>query len=279
MVAVVNNDSLSKYHAEINDDNPKGILKNVLFDDPLSVFNGYCRMEDCFNLELSGNTLSSGTLKRSITIAGKKEITHFVSLLRKTAKTGNTKFEELVSLFFKYAPTTAHKHFFSSLTNEDDDFLIKIIEALPKDLTHLSLSHCKKLKDRHVTLILERLDNLVSLNLSHCRAITNAAVIAIIRCTANKSMNIKSLNLSHCKNITNAALGALSRSLSMAFLESLKFAECQKITNEGGMALIQNTNLVSLKKLNLRGCKLVTPDVKNLIAATLRQNALCTTLP
>jgi len=279
MTAVKCHGPLTDWTPKTNVDNlADRVLGDVLYAGPLSIFDGYCKMEECIKFSLIGKHLPSKIMTQSIKTASKKDITHFVSDVRKKAVSDEEMFKKMILLFFQYAPTSAHAHFFSTMTDKDGDFLTQIIAELPQDLSHLNLTHCKGLKDRHVKLIAERLDKLDSLNLSNCRAITNAAVNTIVcRSAKNKlqnSVRFKSLNFSHCKNITNLALIKISGSRSMIGLQSLKFAGCHQITNEGVEALIHSTYLPILTSLNLRGCRQVTPEARALIAKILRQNAL-----
>lgn len=75
-------------------------LRDVICADPLSIFGGYCKMEECFNLYLSGNDLPTKILTQSIITARKEEIAHFVSFVRKKAVSDEKIFQKIIYLFF-----------------------------------------------------------------------------------------------------------------------------------------------------------------------------------
>lgn len=240
---------------------------NILPIDLLSVFHEYCQMDECIKLSIAGRTLSPKIITKSINAACKAEFANFVAYARVKHESDFNNFQKIIDVFFQHAPTKAQAHFFSYMTNRDDDFLTDIISELPRDTAHLNLTNCKWLRDHHVEGIVGRLNNLQSMNFSNCRFLTDRAVMAIV---GFNTASLKSLNFMRCHRLTNAALMAIANSSNMANLQSLKFAWCRHITDTGAAA-ISNSSMTKLRTVNLRGCT-VTATARAAIANMLRQN-------
>lgn len=240
---------------------------NILPTDLLSVFHEYCRMEECIKLSIAGRAPSPKIITKSINAAGKAEFANFVAHARVKHKSDFNNFQKMIDLFFQHAPTKAQAHFFSYMTDQDDDFLTDIISELPRNMAHLNLTNCKWLRDHHVEGIVGRLNNLHSLNFSNCRFLTDRAVVAIV---GPNTASLKSLNFMRCHRLTNAAPMAIANSPNMAALQSVKFAWCRHITDVGAAA-ISNSSMIKLRTVNLRGCT-VAAVARAAIANMLKQN-------
>ncbi|MBA3815630.1 MAG: hypothetical protein H0X29_03755 [Parachlamydiaceae bacterium] len=231
-------------------------LPLMLPPDIFSLSDGYCSMTESINVCLTGRPISPKILKQSIAAAKSEEFEEFLKEVRQRFKWHPHIFDQMIDMFFKHAPVSAQAKFFSFLNKGDENLLNTIISMLPADISDLSLSNCKLLRDSHVVKIVERFNSLRYLSLKNCSNITNAALVALAQ--GSNMANLNNLNLRNCFQINDNAIKTLVSSPAMANLSNFNLRNCYRISDLAISAIAKSSNMSKLNNLNLRSCYRIT---------------------
>lgn len=246
----------------------------------IAVRNARPSFQNCIKDCVLGANISQTMLKETAGYMRERDVIDFVREARSKYdeevmnKWEPVAFKKMVNLFFQYAHPDDQKLALKKLLpyapslDQQDILLTDIISALPENLTHLDLSKCSHLTDKHVKQIANRLTGLQALDLRDCPLLTNRAISAIANSRNMANLQELEFGSQEAYRLDDRAVSALARSENMANLRKLSLYALGGISDQAAKELADSPYITRLETLDFSGCSNLTNQGVMKIAAS-----------